>query len=299
MLIKLDCIPCILNMSIASIRRLGLNDVMARDLYSNILTIPGLRGLDWNKTSPDIIEVVMRKISDTVKDRDPFHDEKNDLNNRALKIYPFLSKLVAESSDPLYTAAKISILGNSIDFMMPGGTSSIENFIIEKIDGPFSKNKFTVFREKLSKSKRILYFGDNCGEIVFDKLFIDTIKKIRNIEVVFVVRNLPTLNDATLKEAMDVGLDQVATVIDNGIDGPLPGTVLNRCSTQVKNLVGQSDFIISKGVGNFDSLEGQLNDLNTDITFMLLSKCHPMNNFFYVYLHQLVMANFFEGKWHN
>ena len=56
MLIQPDCIPCILTMSISAIRKLSLDDMTARDLFSNILRIPGLRGLEWNQPSPDIIE---------------------------------------------------------------------------------------------------------------------------------------------------------------------------------------------------------------------------------------------------
>ena len=294
MLIQPDCIPCILTMSIAAIRRLSLDDTIARDLFSDILTIPGLRGLEWNQTSPDIIEVVMKKISAAIKDPDPFYEEKTDLNNRVLKIYPFVNKLVEQASDPLYTAAKISILGNSIDFMMPGGTAAIEDFIIEKLETSLSKNEFTMFTQQLLKTKQILYFGDNCGEIVFDKLFIKTIKNQYDIKFIYVVRSMPTLNDATLKEAMDVGLDQVATVIDNGIDGPLPGTIIKRCSSRVKKLVDQSDLIISKGGGNFDSLGEQISNLKTNITFMLLSKCHPVNKYFNTDLHQPIMANVFK-----
>lgn len=295
MLIQPYCIPCILTMSIAAINRLSLDDTLARDLYSDILTIPGLQGLEWNQASPDILEIIMKKISAAVDDPDPFHDEKINLNNRVLKIYPFLKKLVADSSDPLYTAAKISILGNSIDFMMPGGTAALEDFMIKQMDTSLSKNEFTKFVQKLSTTKRILYFGDNCGEIVCDKLFIKTIKNQYDIKVVFVARSLPTMNDATLKEAMDAGLDKVALVIENGINGPLPGTVLKRCSSRVKKLVDQSDLIISKGGGNFDSLGEEKNNLKTNITFMLLSKCQPYNKYFNTELHQPIIANVFNS----
>lgn len=294
MLIQPDCIPCILTMSIAAIRRLSLDEIITRELFSDILTIPGLRGLEWNQPSPDIIEDVMKKISAAVNDPDPFHDEKIDLNKRVLKIYPFLKKLMTESPDPLNTAAKISILGNSIDFMMPEGTAALEDFILEKLETSLSTEEFTRFHHQLSKTKRIVYFGDNCGEIICDKLFIETIKNQYDIEIVFVVRSLPTMNDATFQEAMDVGLDQIVTVIENGIDGPLPGTVLKRCSPRVRELVDQSDLIISKGGGNFDSLEEQINNLKTNITFMLLSKCQPYNKYFNTNLYQPIIANVFN-----
>ncbi len=91
-----------------------------------------------------------------------------------------------------------------------------------------------------------------------------------------------------------MGLDQVATIIDNGIDGPLPGTTLKRCSQTVQKLVSETDLIIAKGGGNVDSLGEQINAIDTNITFMLLSKCHPINIYFNTQLHQSIIANFYQ-----
>lgn len=296
MQLKPDCIPCILTMSIGAIRKLCLDDAMVRNIFTDILTIPGLRGLEWGQTSPDIIEVVMKKIAAAVDDTDPFHAEKIDLNRRVLKIYPLLKKVVEDSPDPLNTAAKISILGNSIDFMMPEGTAVLEDFIVKKMESSISTGEFKKFSHQLQHTKRILLFADNCGEIVCDKLFIQTIKAQYDIDFTVVVRHLPTLNDATLAEAIDAGLDEVATVIDNGMDGPLPGTVLNRCSSDVQELARSSDLIIAKGGGNFDSLEEALPFFKANhlkITFMLLSKCHPIGSYFGIGRHHPILANFF------
>jgi uncharacterized protein with ATP-grasp and redox domains len=71
-------------------------------------------------------------------------------------------------------------------------------------------------------------------------------EKLYELEIVFVVRSVPTLNDATIREANSVGIDKVARLIENGIDGPLPGTVLSRCSKEVNDFVRRSDLIISK-----------------------------------------------------
>jgi hypothetical protein len=94
-----------------------------------------------------------------------------------------------------------------------------------------------------------------------------------------VVRSVPTLNDVTIKEATFVGMDQVVRVVENGIDGPLPGTIFNRCANQIRALAKQADLIISKGGGNYDSLGEEKNFLNK-IVFMLLSKCYPYNQTF-------------------
>ncbi len=294
MLIQPDCIPCILNMTIKAIRNLSLSAEAEQNLFSEILKIPGLRGMNWNQTSPVIIETIMTLITKAVHDPDPFLKEKTHLNTQALNHLPFLEKLVEESADPLYTAAKIAILGNSMDIMMPGGLSSLEKFIVEKLEAPLPKDAFEQFCRQLSKTRQILYLADNAGEIVFDRLFIQTLKKQYDVNIVFVVRSLPTLNDATLKEAEDAGLDKVATIMENGIDGPFPGTLLKRCSPKVQGLADESDLIISKGGGNYDSLSEEVQDLKAPVTFMLLSKCHPLNTRFNKSLHEPVMANFFK-----
>jgi hypothetical protein len=62
MLLKPDCIPCILKMTISSLRKLPLDENSVRDLYSEILENPALRGRKWDITSPEVIEDVWGKI---------------------------------------------------------------------------------------------------------------------------------------------------------------------------------------------------------------------------------------------
>ena len=62
MLIKPDCISCILTMSLSAIRKLSLNETEVKDLHTDILKIPALRGLNWNITSAEIIEDVWEII---------------------------------------------------------------------------------------------------------------------------------------------------------------------------------------------------------------------------------------------
>ena len=210
-----------------------------------------------------------------------------------MALYPFLEKMVHADSDPLYPAVKLAILGNSLDFMVADTTLTFGNSIKDRINVPLSNENYSKFKHRLQSSKHIIYFGDNAGEIVFDKLFIETIKKLYNLEIVFVVRGVPTLNDATLKEARSVGMDKVVKVIENGIDGPLPGTVLRRCSNEVNDLVRQSDLIISKGGGNFDTLDEERKHLKKKISFLLLSKCDPQYKTFGVKLYQPILANYY------
>ena len=291
MLIKPDCIPCILKMTISSLRKLPLDENSVKALYTEILQIPALQGLVWDITSPEIIEDVWKKIVAKVNSRDPFYEAKLRQNEKITKLYPFIEKMVNEASDPLKLAVKLSILGNSMDFMVADSSLAIEESIAAKAKLPLSDKNYSMFRQQLQVTRHLLIFGDNSGEIVFDRLLLETIKKLYQPEITFVVRSVPTLNDATIIEAKAVGIDRIATVIENGIDGPLPGTLLSRCSNEVNQLVRRSDLIISKGGGNFDTLHEERKHLNKKISFLLLSKCAPHHDNFDVQLYHPILAN--------
>jgi hypothetical protein len=280
-------------MTISSLRKLPLDESSVRDLYTEILENFALRGLKWDLTSPEVIEDVWRKIVKRMDAPDPFDLEKSSQNKKAMALYSLLEKMVNADADPLYAAVKLAILGNSLDFMVADNALTIENSIKDRIDVPLSPEIYAEFKQQLQASKSVIYFGDNAGEIVFDKLFIQTMKKMYELEIIFVVRSVPTLNDATLREAKSVGLDKIVKVIENGIDGPLPGTVLSRCSQEVNDFVRRSDLIISKGGGNFDTLDEERKDLKKKISFLLLSKCDPHFKNFGVNLYQPILANFY------
>jgi len=115
----------------------------------------------------------------------------------------------------------------------------------------------------------LLYIGDNCGEIVLDKLFLE---KINIPEKYFAVRNGPVINDVTIDDANKVGMDKIADVITTGDDAP--GAVWESTSNEFKAIFEKADVIISKGQGN---LEGLI-DINKNIYFLLVTKCDLIAN---------------------
>jgi len=280
-------------MSLSTMRRLQLDEHVVEGVYHSILEIPALQGHYWNITNEEVVELVFKKIMQKIDSADPFYEEKLKQNKMILDIYPGLKQSVNAAPDPLYEAVKLAIIGNSVDFMMTDKSVDTLQLIKERMEYTLPKETFREFLGKLHSARSLIYVGDNAGEIVFDKLLIETIKERQNIDVFFVVRSIPVLNDATLKEAQYVGMDKVATVFENGIDSPLPGTFLKRCSREVRELVEGADLIISKGGGNFDTLDEERKRLPMKITFMLLSKCYPYKQHFGVELSQPIMANFF------
>jgi len=295
MLIQEDCIPCILNMSLSAIRNVAKETSDIRRLFRKVMALPSLKGERWDVTSAEVIENVMKAVTRHSKEADPFRTEKLSQNKKLMAIYHSLEKTVRDSNEPLLSALKLAILGNSIDAMVSDKPSDMIEGMMDKIKKmEIRKEDYEIFIERLQRCSVLLYLGDNAGEIVLDRLFIDTIKDMYNLDMFYVVRSLPALNDVTREEAQFVGMEEFAHVVENGIDGPLPGTILDRCSKEMLSLVKKADLIISKGGGNFETISEE-KSLNKHVTFMLVSKCQVYYRHFGIHLSQPIFANVFQG----
>lgn len=290
-----DCIPCNINAALKAIRELTTEENATRELVAEIMEIPALRGHDWSLTGSQLVEQVFTRITAAYENPDQFRRRKDRQNEKCLELYPWLKNLVVESEDSLFTAVNLAVAGNSIDPMGYLNSQEVEQAIRRSFEHPVPRSRFMDLKDRLEKSSLVIYLGDNCGEIVFDKLLIEMIKTHYEIDVAFVVRSVPALNDATLREAEFVGMGDTATVMENGIDGPLPGTILSRCSEQLQTLWSHADLVISKGGGNFDSLDEEEN-LTTPIHYMLICKCIPYKDYFSTPLNHPILSRAFSAS---
>jgi uncharacterized protein with ATP-grasp and redox domains len=283
-------------MSLAAIQRAATDPDDVREIFKTVMEVPALRGECWNITSAEVVEQALCKIAAHTGNTDPFHADKEDQNRRLMAIYPLVEQNVAGSATPLVAALKYAVSGNAIDFMVSSQPSEkVGGLLSEMGSVSIEEEDAARFFNKLQRSRTVVYIGDNAGEAVLDKLFIATLKAKCHLEVFYVVRSRPALNDVTREDAALIGLSEVARVVENGVDGSLPGTILQRCSAEMRELVERADLIISKGGGNFETLSEE-DGLRTDITFLLLSKCRIFNEYFRVPLNQPIVANFFGGR---
>ncbi len=216
---------------------------------------------------PEIAQQGYRLIHDIVGSSDPFCKAKVEANQSALALYPHLKMIAGDSGDPLLTACKLAIAGNSIDFGPDFDWGNINDIVDTALSSPLAINDYEKFRSSIASSRRFLYLGDNAGEIVFDRVLIEELNRMTDLDIYFVARERPAINDATLDDALQVGMDRVATLISSGSDAP--ATILSQCSSEMLRLYHSADVIIAKGQGNYESLEGEPGN----IFFMLRAKC--------------------------
>jgi len=228
------------------------------------LMIPDLA---LNATPPEIAQQVYRIVYKITGNKDPYLDAKKIANQATLSLYTRMKDMVDYSNDTLETACKLAIAGNAIDLGAQTEHGSIYYIIEDSVGYPLNQEHYRKFKECVGQSSLILYLADNAGEIVFDRILIEQLLQIKKSKIVFVVREKPILNDATLDDALQVGLNKVATIISNGSDAP--ATILSQCSSEMLSYYQSADLIISKGQGNYESLSGR----PENIFFLFKVKC--------------------------
>lgn len=219
-------------------------------------------------TPPEATTLVHSAISKLTGIKDLYKDIKKENNEFALSLYPKMEKMIRQSKDKLLTAIRLSIAGNIIDYGAHS-TFDINSSIKEALTNDLMINDHLKFKADLAKAKKILIVGDNAGEIVFDKLLAEEIKKLGK-EVIFAVKSRPILNDVLMDDAKFVSMTQIAKIIESGSD--TAGTILKKTTEEFKVIYSASDIVIAKGQGNLETLE----DKDKNIYFLLKCKCEHL-----------------------
>ncbi len=261
----LDCIPCFLRQALGAARMATNDEGTQRRVLSTVANI--IPELPLDVTPPQIAQRVYRIVADVTGNRDPCYKAKQEANQSALALYPRLKEAVANSDDPLLTACKLAIAGNTIDLGPPTSYADLGSIVESALASPLSIDDHKELLKGIEQSSHILYLGDNAGEIVFDRVLIEQLRQIKELDINFVVRESPIINDATLDDAISTGIDKVAKIISSGSDAP--ATIPSQCSPQLLTLYHSADIIIAKGQGNYESLSAE----PKNIFFLLKVKC--------------------------
>ncbi|WP_291460753.1 ARMT1-like domain-containing protein [Desulfobacula sp.] len=262
----LDCIPCFMGQALRAGRIATKDEKKIKDLLN---VIGGLiKDIPMENTPPETARIIYQKISEITGVNDPYKNIKKENIKEALSLYPELKEIIKKSKNKLLTAIRIAIAGNVIDFGALNDFNIVEN-VKTILNQDFAIIDFEKFKNELKNTESILYLGDNAGESVFDKILIEELNK----PVTYAVREIPTINDVTIDDAVASGLNEVAQIISSG--STAPATILSLCNENFLNKFNNADLIISKGQGNYEALS---NVKQNRIFFMLMAKCSVIAN---------------------
>lgn len=225
---------------------------------------------DEDDTAPYLVYLFNGVYERYFGKKQPYTAIKKQYNDLVLSMEDSLRAKIEEAEDPLVTAFSYARIGNYIDF---GAMNQVdENTFLSLFDkAQMHERDLSVmqsFLEECSQAKEFLLLADNCGEIVLDKLFLEQLrKKFPQLHVSVMVRGKEVLNDATMEDALYVGIDRVAEVVSNG--NAVAGTVYDMLVEEAKKRMDIADVILSKGQGNYETLSNQ----GFHIFYSFLCKC--------------------------
>jgi len=265
-----ECVPCLLN---RVIYEAGLVDPkFSEKAVKEALNILS-KDYSYNANSILVATKVHRRVYEVIGNPDPYREIKERSNRIALSLVPKAEKFINNSKDKLKAAVICSIVGNVFDF---GIKSSI--VAPEKLSDDFEKmcesgldvDDTEKIKKYLKKNSRVLFFTDNCGEIVFDKLLCRQLKEF-GVELTIVVRESPIMNDATVEDAEKLDLKDAVDEIMHSSNAV--GIDFNEISDKLKNRIENADFIICKGMGMYEAF---CEKEYRPIVYLLRTKCRPV-----------------------
>lgn len=274
--LKPECISCLVDKQLSAYPKdIALSEKI--DYMQGVLKIVSEATKDMSAP------VIVRQIYDLQKEmfgmETDYTEIKKYFNAQMLDRYPSFAKKIHDEKDSLKLAIQYAMIGNYIDF---GAMKEVEeeklNELLEQAkEINLDNQEFENLKREILAKKKMVYLTDNCGEIVFDKLLISTIREMNpELDIIVLVRGGSVLNDATMDDAMQVGLDQITTVIGNGSN--IAGTCLEKISEEALMHIKNADFVISKGQGNFETLQ----ECGFNIYYLFLCKCIMFANKFQV-----------------
>ena len=216
-----------------------------------------------------IIDPMKQKYPELFKEMD-YSQIKKKYNDLISGYQDEINQKIQHCQDQLAEAIKYSIVGNYIDFTAIYDVSDdiLQQMIESVSQQQLNPQVYQSLCDDLQTCKKMTFISDNCGEIVLDKILIQTIQRFYpDIEITLMVRGAEVVNDASMVDAKQVGIDKICKVIGNGNN--IAGTIMNKLSEEALQCLNESDVIIAKGQANIESLI----DCDMNIYYLLLCKC--------------------------
>lgn len=261
------CISCIVSRQEKMIRDFE-DEQKKSDYMLQVLDI--LHRYGKEESAPFMVEKINRLYESYWGKGEDFVQIKKQYNRLLMDKESEILQKIQSAEEPLKECIKYACAANFIDFSAVENVNeeTFEKLLAAAKQEQISDKEYHFFISDLERGERLVYLTDNCGEIALDKLFIQCMQKYYpNLQITVILRGENVINDATMEDAREVGLTDLARCIGNG--NGAPSTVLKRLSKEAREALNAADIVISKGQGNFEGLCGE----GVNPYYLFLCKC--------------------------
>ena len=265
------CFDCLLTRIEYECRIASDNDSVINEIV-DVCKKELTKALSEKLPSPEISSRIHRTACEMVGNTDPYKEIKETTNNEAEL---FLSE-IEERLVTFRDCALACVIANTLDY--GSKEHKVTDDFVGFFTGEFEKGFSHDDTDEIEKlCRRVVYLCDNCGEIVFDKKFIEHLKN-NGSHVTVVVKSRPIINDATIKDALFLEIDKIADNLYENTSGVSElGLNMNLIPEEVEDAINSATLIISKGMANYESLSEYKKTLNLPpVAYLMMVKCEPI-----------------------
>jgi uncharacterized protein with ATP-grasp and redox domains len=154
---------------------------------------------------------------------------------------------------------------------VPGNNSDIED-AMKLLGEGFYLDDTDEFKGLIKPGHRLLFLTDNAGEIAFDTLVVEELRRL-GCRVTVAVKAGPSLNDALMEDAEAVGMTDAADeVITTG--AAAIGVRLDEAPGWFLDRFRSADLMVAKGMANFETLTET--PAPCPLLYVFRTKCEPV-----------------------
>ncbi len=214
-------------------------------------------------------EMIIKRRSEK---SDPYQHLKEESNRVAKDLLPVARKFYEETDNKIEALVRIAAAANSMEFGVKG--HDFENSTFGRVFEATLHEKLTCdlaeVEKRLHRFNNIFYLTDNSGEVIFDLFVIEKLKEMGK-KVVIGSKASPILNDVTAVELRAMTDTEIVPT------GDVVGTALEHLRPEALSLLQNPEWLIlSKGMGNFETISEFHERLKGRIIYILRAKCEPV-----------------------
>ncbi len=278
----LNCASCIIDDLCGALQLVPLEEKIKKEILRESFQFLA-REFSTEKIPSYFITEVHRILKRISGIEIPFKERRDKCNQLGMEMAEKIN-LEAEGlkeSERFSFLVNWAIASNHLDFRTVGtGYGFQMTEIIEELRACVSEGlkidqRVEIF-QKAKNSPKILYIHDNVGEIAFDKLLIQELRRY-GASVTSALRGGPITSDATMEDGEEVGLQEAASEII--LAGPdTLGISLSEMSDELKRGFQTADLIIAKGQANYYALTEYRLKVPGEIVCLFRTKCELVSN---------------------
>jgi len=233
-----------------------------------------------NLTTVELAALRNEIIERITKNKDPLREIKDESFRVAEKLYGKVERYIKRIKDErerFRKALMVALAGNIIEFGARDHKVNLKNLeeeifsIIEK--KPYVDDIDKVY-DKFKKARKILYITDNVAELIFDKIFINEMRKYKGKRIFIAPLSRTVQDDAWVGDVKKAKIEGVEIVPR----GNYIGVWLEKCTKEFLERWDESDLIIAKGMGCYETLTEYPHEKTQGKVAMLFKvKCVPVS----------------------